>query len=131
MNGQKYYQPYTLPKLPRRACPFQNLHFTGRNGEIPKLKPCPNRAGANGWCTEHGYCDELLKLVYSVGCPELEVNSSLIVFAGLASWEDYAIYHPISRHKPLIAKLMRLRQEQLAEKGENRATRPSDGQGIA
>ena len=102
---QKYYQPYTLPKLPRRACPFEI--FT----DHARLKPCQRKPGPNGWCDVHAYCAELLELASSIACPELAVNSSLVVVRGLANWEDYAVHHPISRHKELMAQLLKLRQE--------------------
>lgn len=142
MNGQKYYQPYTLPKLPRRACPFQILYYAGRFGETPKLKPCPNKPGLNGWCNVHAYCGELLELASSIGCPELAVDGSILVHRGLANWEDYACIHRLSRHQELMAILMRLRQEYDARNRRmieealeiarrNRAVCDSDGQGIA
>lgn len=142
MNGQKYYQPYTLPKLPRRACPFQILYYAGRFGETPKLKPCPNKPGLNGWCNVHAYCGELLELASSIGCPELAVDGSILVHRGLANWEDYACIHRLSRHQELMAILMKMRQEydaknrrMIAEAIEiarcNRAICGSDGQDIA
>lgn len=139
---QKYYQPYTLPKLPRRACPFRILSITGRSGETPKLKPCQNKPGLNGWCNVHAYCGELLELASSIACPELAVNDSILVHRGLANWEDYACIHRLSRHQELMFQLMKLRQEYDARNRRmieealeiarrNRAVCESDGQGIA
>lgn len=136
MNGQKYYQPYTLPKLPRH-CPYQIV-----NTEKFRATTCNMPGKYNGWCDVHAYCGELLELASSIACPDLAVNSSLFVFRGLANWEDYAVHHPISRHKELMAQLLKLRQEhdaknrRMIEEGlaivrQNRKFATSDGQGIA
>ena len=102
---KSYYQPYALPKLPRKYCPFQNL--------ANKSKICGRLVTrkSTGWCDEHEYCHNLLELASSIGCPEFAVNTTLFVLRGLASWEAYACIHPLRGHKEIMSRLLKMRQE--------------------
>jgi len=108
-----YYQPYTLPALPRDHCGFVGSKETRKKDRkglyydaiVPD--PCQCAPHAHGWCAEHEYVVKLLDMASFVGCPAIEMPSQgttekyllignhtregeVIERAGLAIWEEVA-----------------------------------------
>ena len=101
------YQPETLPKLPRPACPYQVACASGAN---MKARKCNAPAGASGWCCQHEYVQEILELDYTLGFPDyiaalLNKRPCITISRGAGNWELYATHHMRLNHTDLVQRL--------------------------
>ncbi|GCE17571.1 hypothetical protein KDK_13710 [Dictyobacter kobayashii] len=102
----RFYQPVTLPELPRTHCPhivLQNRRVSERCSR-PVARPCPGIPLECGWCEEHLASHEVLCLLAQLGYPRLELGSRGIE-AGVANAEWYACLSSADHTKEDIARI--------------------------
>lgn len=117
------YQPYSLPRLPRQQCPYEELElYRDKTCMRVRCGECHNPVDKKtGWCAEHQYVHELLEAAVDAGCPRLIVNVAynpetkkydipvLTIGAGLAAWEAYALRHTLRHHEEMMKKLREIK----------------------
>lgn len=103
------YIPYTLPPLPRKQCPYEEI-YQDRHGSL-KYRLCTGVTHPNGWCAEHQYVAEILDLAASASYPEVQVNASLVIGSKIAAWEAYAVRLPFERYAALKRKVQEVKRE--------------------